>query len=316
MTDGKQYSAEEIIDKIKRNMPFYTSGGITASGGEPMMQIDFLIELFELAKENGIHTCLDTSGIMYNPENSEFMEKIEKLTSLCDLVMLDIKHIDEDEHQKLTRHSNENILEFAKYLDKKPDMRAIKEMVEKPFMDATVANECVGFFTRKELNYTEYASVNDELYYSHGGENGRMAICHTASAENTVKYIANDVLFFEGSGVSLEAALGRYYKLKKAIQLGKSTQQELDQECKNYTAISPDVLDSAIDRRLDFAFSLKKCDGNIPLENEELVLRANRESTVMLKNDGHILPIAKKARVAIVGDIAMQEDSFEGSLCN
>jgi beta-glucosidase len=204
----------------------------------------------------------------------------------------------------------------AKYLDKKPDMRAIKEMVEKPFMDATVANECVGFFTRKELNYTEYASVNDELYYSHGGENGRMAICHTASAENTVKYIANDVLFFEGSGVSLEAALGRYYKLKKAIQLGKSTQQELDQECKNYTAISPDVLDSAIDRRLDFAFSLKKCDGNIPLENEELVLRANRESTVMLKNDGHILPIAKKARVAIVGDIAMQEDSFEGSLCN
>ena len=129
MTDGKQYSAEEIIDKIKRNMPFYTSGGITASGGEPMMQIDFLIELFGLAKENGIHTCLDTSGIMFNPENSELMEKIEKLTSLCDLVMLDIKHIDEDEHQKLTRHSNENILEFAKYLDKKDVRLRIRHVI-------------------------------------------------------------------------------------------------------------------------------------------------------------------------------------------
>lgn len=129
MTDGKQYSAEEIIDKIKRNMPFYTSGGITASGGEPMMQIDFLIELFGLAKENGIHTCLDTSGIMFNPENSELMEKIEKLTSLCDLVMLDIKHIDEYEHQKLTRHSNENILKFAKYLDKKDVRLRIRHVI-------------------------------------------------------------------------------------------------------------------------------------------------------------------------------------------
>ncbi len=129
MADGKQYSAEEIIDKIKRNMPFYTSGGITASGGEPMMQIDFLIELFELAKENGIHTCLDTSGIMFNPENSELMEKIEKLASLCDLVMLDIKHIDDEEHKKLTRHSNKNILEFAKYLDEKDVRLRIRHVI-------------------------------------------------------------------------------------------------------------------------------------------------------------------------------------------
>ena len=117
INDGQQYSAEEIIDKIKRNLPFYTSGGITASGGEPMMQIDFLIELFELAKENNIHTCLDTSGAVYDSSNMELMEKIEKLSTLCDLVMLDIKHIDDDEHKKLTHHTNKNILEFAKFLD-------------------------------------------------------------------------------------------------------------------------------------------------------------------------------------------------------
>ena len=117
INDGQQYSAEEVIEKIKRNLPFYTSGGITASGGEPMMQIDFLIELFELAKENNIHTCLDTSGAIFDSANKELMEKIEKLTSLCDLVMLDIKHIDDEEHKKLTHHTNKNILEFAKFLD-------------------------------------------------------------------------------------------------------------------------------------------------------------------------------------------------------
>ena len=117
ISDGQQYSAEEVIEKIKRNLPFYTSGGITASGGEPMMQIDFLIELFELAKENNIHTCLDTSGAIFDSANKELMEKIEKLTSLCDLLMLDIKHIDDEEHKKLTHHTNKNILEFAKFLD-------------------------------------------------------------------------------------------------------------------------------------------------------------------------------------------------------
>ena len=129
INDGQQYSAEEVIEKIKRNLPFYTSGGITASGGEPMMQIDFLIELFELAKENGIHTCLDTLGVMFNSENKELMEKIDKLTSLCDLVMLDIKHIDDDEHIKLTHHTNKNILEFAKYLDGKNVRLRIRHVI-------------------------------------------------------------------------------------------------------------------------------------------------------------------------------------------
>ena len=158
MTDGKQYSAEEIIDKIKRNMPFYTSGGITASGGEPMMQIDFLIELFELAKENGIHTCLDTSGIMYNPENSELMEKIEKLITLCDLVMLDIKHIENDEHKKLTRHSNKNILEFAKYLDEKDVRLRIRHVIVPEITNTEDQLAKLGVFL-KSLNNIEKIEI-------------------------------------------------------------------------------------------------------------------------------------------------------------
>ncbi len=113
MADGQQMSADEIIAKMLRNKAFYTSGGLTATGGEPMMQIDFLTELFTKAKAAGIHTCLDTSGIIYTPGN----EKIEALMQVTDLVMLDLKHINEAAHVELTGQSNSNILAFARYLD-------------------------------------------------------------------------------------------------------------------------------------------------------------------------------------------------------
>ena len=121
--DGQEMDADEIISRYLRNESFYTTGGITATGGEPMVQIDFLTELFTKAKEHGIHTALDTSGIMFpGVDAGEAFEKVENLMKVTDLVMLDIKHIDEDEHQKLTGQSNKRIIEFARYLDsiKKP----------------------------------------------------------------------------------------------------------------------------------------------------------------------------------------------------
>ena len=117
--DGEEMSAEEIITRFERNRSFYQTGGITATGGEPMLQLDFLTELFTKAKEKGIHTCLDTSGIIFpenNPETAK-LKQIEDLMSVTDLVMLDIKHIKDEEHQKLTGQSNRNILAFARYLD-------------------------------------------------------------------------------------------------------------------------------------------------------------------------------------------------------
>ncbi|MBQ8280141.1 MAG: pyruvate formate lyase-activating protein [Roseburia sp.] len=120
VAEGQEMSADEILQKMLRNRAFYTTGGITATGGEPMMQMDFLIELFTKAKAEGIHTCLDTSGIMYTgtkedgtPENA----KIAKLMEVTELVMLDIKHMDEAAHMDLTAQSNKNILAFARYLD-------------------------------------------------------------------------------------------------------------------------------------------------------------------------------------------------------
>ena len=114
---GTEISAKEVIDEYLRNKSFYSKGGITVTGGEPLLQVEFLTELFTLAKEHNIHTCIDTSGITFNRENKPYMEKLDKLLKLTDLVMLDIKHIDSEKHKDLTGHDNTSVLDFAKYLD-------------------------------------------------------------------------------------------------------------------------------------------------------------------------------------------------------
>ena len=119
MNTGSARTPESLLKEYQRNAPYYSKGGITVTGGEALMQIDFLLELFSLAKKQGIHTCLDTSGITYHPGESAYTEKLDKLMAVTDLVMLDIKHIDNDAHKVLTGHDNTGILAFARYLDQK-----------------------------------------------------------------------------------------------------------------------------------------------------------------------------------------------------
>ena len=119
MNSGSVRSARSLIAEYERNAPFYAKGGITVTGGEALMQIDFLLELFTLAKQKGIHTCLDTSGVTYRPGKSSYNDKLDALMAVTDLVMLDIKHIDPEGHKDLTGHGNENILAFARYLEEK-----------------------------------------------------------------------------------------------------------------------------------------------------------------------------------------------------
>ena len=110
---GTAYSPEELIWQFRKNKPFYSQGGITVTGGEPMLQTKFLIEFFKLAKQQGIHTCIDTSGITYR----EGDKNIDELMRHTDLVMLDLKHMDRDAHRSLTGVYNDNILVFTKYLE-------------------------------------------------------------------------------------------------------------------------------------------------------------------------------------------------------
>ena len=108
---GSYKSLDEIFEKIMRYKNYiYPNGGVTVTGGEPLLQVKFLIELFKKLKKENIHTCIDTSGMV------SLTDDIKKVLSLTDLVLLDIKHIDPQKSKDLVGFSNEKELEFAKYL--------------------------------------------------------------------------------------------------------------------------------------------------------------------------------------------------------
>ena len=122
MNRGKLYDTDELIKEALSCRSYWgKKGGITVSGGEPLFQLDFLIELLTKAKEKNINTCIDTSGACFTREG-EWFTKFEKLMQVTDLLLMDIKHIDEDEHVKLTGKSGKNIIDMFRYLDeiKKP----------------------------------------------------------------------------------------------------------------------------------------------------------------------------------------------------
>ncbi|MBO5883602.1 MAG: pyruvate formate lyase-activating protein [Clostridia bacterium] len=131
----ERVEAEEIIREYKKNKAFYRNGGITVTGGEPLLQLDFLIELFALAKKEGIHTCIDTSGAVFDRDNRVQTEKLERLLGFTDLIMLDIKHIDGEKHKILTGKGNENILEFARFLDARGKDVWIRHVVVEGYTD-------------------------------------------------------------------------------------------------------------------------------------------------------------------------------------
>lgn len=117
--DGaKLMTPQEVLKTAMRYKAYWKqTGGITVSGGEALLQIDFVTELFKLAKEKGVNTCLDTSGNPFTMEEP-FFGKFNELMKYTDLFMLDIKHIDDEEHKKLTGQTNKNILDMAQYLSK------------------------------------------------------------------------------------------------------------------------------------------------------------------------------------------------------
>ena len=146
MNAGSVRSAQSLITEYERNAAFYTKGGITVTGGEALMQIDFVLELFRLAKEKNIHTCLDTSGVTYRPGQSNYNRKLDALMAVTDLVMLDIKHIDPEGHKILTGHDNAGILAFARYLDEKKITVWIRHVVVPGITDDPVLLARLGTF--------------------------------------------------------------------------------------------------------------------------------------------------------------------------
>ena len=113
---GTEYTADALLEKALRFKTYWgTDGGITVSGGEPLLQIDFLLELFQKAKQQGVHTVIDTAGNPFTREG-EFFRKFQALMEVTDLLLLDLKEINPERHRKLTGQENSNILDLARYL--------------------------------------------------------------------------------------------------------------------------------------------------------------------------------------------------------
>lgn len=116
---GTEWTPQALLDKAWRYRSYWGKdgrrGGITVSGGEPLLQMEFLTELFRLAHQKGIHTTLDTAGQPFRSAQN-FLSAFDQLLEVTDLVMLDLKEMDAEKHQSLTGHSNRNILAMARYL--------------------------------------------------------------------------------------------------------------------------------------------------------------------------------------------------------
>ena len=110
------WTPKDLFDRVYRYHRYWgTNGGLTISGGEPLLQMEFVTEVFRLAKEKKVHTALDTAGQPFSTDPA-FLKRLEALMEVTDLVLLDFKEIDSEKHQALTGHPNENILELAHWL--------------------------------------------------------------------------------------------------------------------------------------------------------------------------------------------------------
>lgn len=169
---GDSMTVDEILDEFERNRGFYTKGGITATGGEPLLQLPFLTELFKKTKEKGIHTCLDTSGITYTAEKDGAYQELFKYT---DLVMLDIKTSDPIMHKELVKQSLEPVLAFQKATERAGISLRVRHVIvpgytfdeEKLFhLGETIAH----FRNLRELEVLPYHSMGVVKYENLGME--------------------------------------------------------------------------------------------------------------------------------------------------
>ena len=169
---GREMSVDEILRAYDRNRSFYRSGGITATGGEPLLQLPFLTTLFQRAKAHGIHTCLDTSGIVYRPErNQEFQELFQS----TDLVLLDIKHADPVGHKKLTGHPQTPVLNFAQALSEAGVSMVVRHVVVPGLTDSEEELRALGRLlvplkTLKGLDVLGYHTMGCAKYKALGIE--------------------------------------------------------------------------------------------------------------------------------------------------
>ena len=161
LNHGKEYSVKELLDFVLKYRTYWgknsEKGGVTVSGGEPLLQIEFVTEFLKKLKEKNVHTALDTSGQPFSMDE-EYLKKFDRLIKYTDLVILDIKQYDSEKHRKLTGYDNANIFKMARYLDKKGIRMWIRHVLVPGLTDDETDLTNIGSFI-KELNCVDKVEI-------------------------------------------------------------------------------------------------------------------------------------------------------------
>lgn len=189
---GTEYSATEIVNKAKRYKEYYGSeGGITVSGGEPLLQADFVCEIFELAHAEGINNCLDTSGSIIN-------ESVLRLLSNTDRVLLDIKYTEEQKYIDFVGCSYQKPIDFLKLLNDRDISTTLRQVIIPTLNDdeqnierlneLALRYKCIDkieLLPFKKICQVKYDRMNIPFGFAHISEPNRGAI--TALNEKLIK---------------------------------------------------------------------------------------------------------------------------------
>lgn len=157
-TGGTEWEAESLFRKLYRFKPYWKkNGGITVSGGEALLQMEFVTDLFSIAKEHQVHTALDTSGGPFRTD-PDYLESFQKLMDVTDLFILDMKEMDPERHKALTGQDNRNILAFARYLSAHKKPMWIRHVLVPGLTDSRESLEALYDFIR-ELKSVERVEI-------------------------------------------------------------------------------------------------------------------------------------------------------------
>ncbi|WP_394130064.1 pyruvate formate lyase 1-activating protein [Shewanella maritima] len=169
---GKQVSVDDLMQQVLSYKPFLESsgGGVTASGGEAILQANFVADLFKACKASGIHTCLDTNGFV-----RKYEAVIDELLNHTDLVLLDIKQMDDQKHIDLTKVSNQRTLQFAQYLANRGQKTWIRYVVVDGFtQDEQSAIELAEFIKPmgniEKVELLPYHQLGEHKWANYGEE--------------------------------------------------------------------------------------------------------------------------------------------------
>ena len=155
---GKKIDVDYLVDDILKYKVFYetSNGGFTVSGGEPLLQTEFLTELFVKLKAAGVHTTVDTCGYV------DLTEKLDRLVEVTDLFMLDIKHLNPEVHLKFTGKPNDKVLNFLNYLNQKKKKIWIRQvLVPGISMDDAYIEKLINFLKNYEIEKVELLPYHD-----------------------------------------------------------------------------------------------------------------------------------------------------------